>query len=118
MALKDRLDEEPAKAEAWRPDAGQELIGRITRINDRETEQGAYPVVTVEEPDGSLIAFHAFHTVAKNQLTEAGAEAGDEIAIRYLGKKEDAARPYHNYRIVVEHAALSNGSQEDDAVPF
>ncbi|HXJ92663.1 MAG TPA: hypothetical protein VMT20_07245 [Terriglobia bacterium] len=117
MSLKDKLDQEPVRAEAWRPDAGQELIGRITRINDREQDgRDPYPVVTVEEPDGSLIAFHAFHTVAKNQLLEAGAQAGDEIAIRYLGKKEDAARPYHNYRIVVEHAA--NGAPADDEVPF
>ncbi len=64
MSIKDKLDEEPEAVEAWRPDVGDELIGRVIRVNVRETDNGPYPVVTVLQDNGEKLALHAFHSVA------------------------------------------------------
>ena len=128
MSLKDKLDEEYEQVDAWRPQPGQELIGTIVRINDRKTDQGVYPVVTIREADGSKLAFHAFHAVAKTRLAEENPLPGDEMAIRYLGEQEGKNFTYHNYRIVVEHnqmptkdaenVAATQQEKEDGEIPF
>ena len=127
--LKDKLDEEYEQVDAWRPQPGQELIGTVARINTRKTDQGDYPVVTIREADGSKLAFHAFHSVARTRLAEENPLPGDEMAIRYLGEQEGKNFTYHNYRIVVEHhqmstkdaedvAATQQAKAEDDGIPF
>jgi hypothetical protein len=131
MSLKDRLDEEPEKAEGWRPEEGDELIGKVVRFNIRkmdEPDRDDYPVVTVQQEDGTKLAFHAFHTVARSQIEdEGGVCVGDEIAIRYLGMEEGERYSYHNYRLVVEHltqpellaAAPEPGAKkEEEDIPF
>ncbi len=114
MTLKDRLDEDPISAEAWRPEPNQELIGIITRINDRQTDDfpDPYPVITIQPIEGDLKAFHAFHTVAKTELLGQDPQVGDEIGIRYLGEEKGARYSYHNYRIVVEKNKHSIADQE------
>ncbi len=104
MTMKDRLDAEPAVA--WKPEPGDELIGKITELGNRTTEWGTYRIVTVKPDDGEPLAFHAYHTVAANQLKDASPAIGDEIGIRYLGKTESANSQYgsyQNYKIVVDH---------------
>ena len=53
--------------------------------------------------DGPAKAFHAYHTVAANQIDEADPMVGDEIGIRYLGENSTGARPYQDYRVAIEH---------------
>ncbi len=116
MTIKDQLDQPVETVEAWRPEPNQELIGTIVKINVRETDQGAYPIYTIREPDGEVLAFHAFHKVARGQLEEAEPHPGDEIGIRYLGQKKSANdRMYHDYRIVIEHRRMSDQEAEDVA---
>jgi hypothetical protein len=104
QSLKEKLDAEPERAEAWRPTDGQELIGTVVALNERTTEQGTYPIVTVK-PDGEepALAFHAFHKVAKDQLAEQRPRVGDGIGIRYLGEVDGASFKYHNYRVALDH---------------
>src|SRR5438105_4409765 len=107
MSIKDRLDEEQQRAEAWVPGTNDELIGRIVSISTR-TSGGydPYPIYTVKPEDGDALAFHAYHTVAQNLLNEVEPRVGDEIGIRYLGKvtPDGGGNPYHSYRIVIERA--------------
>ena len=125
-SLKDRLDEERVRADAWRPEAGDELIGKVVRYNMRKMDDGDdYPVVTVERDSGDKWAFHAFHKVARSQMEEEGnPQAGDEIAIRYLGKVDGGQYSYHNYRVVVERlvppaatAPAAASASESDFAP-
>jgi hypothetical protein len=54
-------------AEGWRPSPGDVLIGEITAIEERRGfAERPYPVVTVRTDEGEFVAFHAFHTVAKD----------------------------------------------------
>ena len=132
--MRKQLDEEPKKAEAWRPEAGEELVGEIVTINDRPAneERDGYPVITVLEPDGNLAAFHAFHAVAKRWVQEQQPAAGDKIGVRYMGKAESkgSGREYNDYRMVLdrggrsladdESIAATQAAKEDpmDEVPF
>jgi len=104
MSIKDKLDQE--YAESWKPtEAGEELIGKVVEFGQRTTEWGTHRIITVETEDGTQKAFHAFHMVAKEQLESAAPALGDEIGIRYLGRKSSAASAsgYENYKIVVDH---------------
>lgn len=105
-SMKDRLDAE--RAESWKPEPGEELIGKITDLGRRTTEWGTYTIVTVQPESGPPLAFHAYHTVAANQLADESPTIGDEIGIRYLGKVDAPSSQYgsyQGYRIVVDHPA-------------
>lgn len=89
-------------AEAWRPEPGDELIGTVTALDQRDGFDGrAYPIVVVTDSDGVALSFHAFHTVAKAELAKLSPRIGERIAIQYLGvKRDDAGQSrYHRYAI-------------------
>ena len=90
-------------AEAWRPEPGEKLIGRVTEIGAREGAYGTYPIVTVKQDDGSELALHAFHTVAMNELAAAKPQVGEQVAILYRGqlKAADGKSSYHAYKVVM-----------------
>jgi hypothetical protein len=118
MGLKDRLDEETQTADAWRPEAGEELIGVVRRYNMRKMDDGTeYPIVTIETPDGEKHAWHAFHKVGRDQLEEDKPRPGDEIGVRYLGKVEGDPYDYHSYRVAVEHKTPEPAPEGDETPP-
>ena len=94
-------------AEAWRPDPGGKLIGEIVELSSRSGfDDQPYPILTIKGDDGTELAFHAFHTVAKNELARLRPQVGQRIAIRYDGQKEgaDGRARYHAYRVATDHA--------------
>jgi hypothetical protein len=101
-SLNDRLD---SYAEAWRPKPGDKLIGVIVDLDERASEydEDPYPIVTVErDDDGREVAWHAYHTVARNELAKQRPQRGDRIGIAYHGKPD--GKSYESYRIIVEPA--------------
>jgi hypothetical protein len=119
MSLKDRLDEETQTAEAWRPEPNDELIGIVRRYNMRKMDDGTeYPIVTVEQEDGQKFAWHAFHSVGRNQLEEDKPRPGDEMGVRYLGKVDgkDGGYDYHSYRVAVDHKTPEPPAGSDQPV--
>jgi hypothetical protein len=106
--LADRLD---SFAEPWMPDAGEKLIGEVVDLDERENEYGSYPVVTVLTDEGDELAFHAFRTVAKNELAKQRPQVGDRIGIKYVGKPE--GKDYELYRIKVERDEQSKSIDWD-----
>lgn len=95
----DRVDSFP---EPWKPKTGDKLVGEITELDERTSEYGTYPIVSVATDAGDELAFHGFHTVAKNEIARQRPRVGDRIAIKYFGKDEE--RGYERYRVLVEHA--------------
>jgi hypothetical protein len=94
--LSESLDNE---SEAWKPEPGDKLVGIVTNIEIVDSKFGGkYPVVEVSTDD-TVRVFHAFHTVAKNQLRRAKPQVGEPIAIKFLG---DHVNGYKDYRIRVE----------------
>jgi hypothetical protein len=105
-SIADRVDSFP---EPWKPKAGDKLVGEISELDERTSEYGTYPIVVVLTSDGSERAFHAFHTVAKNELARQRPRVGDTIAVKYFGK--DAEAGYERYRVLVEHATPMEGTE-------
>ncbi len=92
----DRLDSFP---EPWKPKAGDKLVGQIIGLDAREMEYGEYPIVTVMTEKGAEISFHAYHTVARNELAKLEPDIGETIGIKYFGKADGAT--YERYRILM-----------------
>jgi hypothetical protein len=136
-SLAERLDNFP---EAWQPtNPGEKLIGELTDVDLRESEYGdPYSVLTVaaEEgstqdgemiPPGTELAWHAFHTMARNEVKRKQPQVGEKVGIVYAGKGE--AKPGKNaperWRLLVErpqpqqfdYDAVPAGEADDD-VPF
>lgn len=94
-------------AEGWRPTAGDILKGEVTATDVRHGDYEPYPIITVRQDDGVSLAFHAFHTVAKNQIAELDVQAGDRIGVLYRGKTQtrDGKGSYENYSIRKSNAS-------------
>ena len=101
-SIEDRLD--GGYPEPWKPKPGDKLVGVVVDLDERDSQYGdsSYPIVTVQPDDGTETAFHAFHTVARNELAKQRPQIGDRIGIAYHGMPE--GKSYESYRIVVEHA--------------
>jgi hypothetical protein len=99
--IADRLNQE---SEAWKPEAGEMLIGTVVDVTYRDGQYGSYPIVEVD--DGELVfAFHAFHTVAQREIKNRHVAVGDEIGIKFLGEQEDGDRSYYGYRFTLDKPA-------------
>jgi hypothetical protein len=138
QGTEDRLEQE--YAEAWRPEPEERLAGDVVDITRLTSsyDEAAYPCVTIRKQDGSgEAAFHAFHTVAKRELSKLRPRVGDTIGIKYLGLKETQdGRKVHVYRAVSNEARLEfswgeftgegeaepvnpeNVDEADDDIPF
>jgi hypothetical protein len=109
-------------APAWRPQAGDTLTGEVVGIGERVGyDDEVYPIITVRTDDGEL-AFHAFHTVARNELAKARPAIGEVIGVKYAGQKPGARGSYHAYRVVVDRPQQAfnwsrYGVDEDAAEP-
>lgn len=97
--LSDALD--ASHAEAWRPQPGDKLIGRVVSIDQRDDyNDDPYPVVTVQPEQGDPLAWHAFTTVGKAELAKWRPEIGETIGVIYKGRHPE--RKYHLYRVAVD----------------
>src|SRR5436305_3395773 len=92
----DRLDSFP---EAWKPKAGDKLVGQVVGLDTRETEYGEYPIVTILTEDGRELAFHAYHTVARNELAKLQPGVRETLGVKHFGKAESGS--YERYRVLV-----------------
>jgi len=107
--LAERLDS--GLAVAWRPDKedADTLIGEVVSVDLGTSDYGTYPLIVVRSDDGTEKAFHASHTVARNELKRARPQVGQRIGIKYLGKQTAAEGSkygsYIGYRVEMERAA-------------
>jgi hypothetical protein len=111
MSISDRVDRFP---EPWKPAPGDKLVGTVAGLDERTTEYGTYPIVTIQTDTGQELDFHAFHTVAKNELARQRPVVGDEIAVKYFGRDDE--RGYERYRVVIEHAQKPEAAVNWDTI--
>jgi hypothetical protein len=112
--LRDELLRPPA--EAWRPDPGDVLVGEVVELDEREGFAGVrYPVVTVRTDVGEYVAFHAFHTVARDELARWEPKIGERLGVAYHGLVEKGESSYELYRmkVVREHDVAVAGAEPD-----
>jgi hypothetical protein len=126
--LAERLDE---SADAWRPEPGDKLIGTVVGFDQRTSsyDDTPYPVVTVDIEDGSTEkrqpiapgtekAWHAYHTVPRNELSKLRPQVGERLGVAYYGK---GPKSYERYRVIVDRPkaqinwdAIPSGDQAVD----
>ena len=102
-SLSERISRDP---EPWQPAEGSTIEGVVLDVDSRESEySGSYPVLSVEDDDGTEWTIHAFHTVLAGELARKNPEPGDRIAIRFIGQQTKAdGKPFFNYRVAIERA--------------
>ena len=99
-------------AEAAVLEPGEVLSGEVIEITSRTSEYSpdGYPILTIRTDEGEERAFHAFHTVARNELARVAPQVGSKIAILYRGPQESAGgRSFEGYRVK---------SLDETAAPF
>lgn len=107
MSIQDRLDREPAPG--WKPNPGDQIVGTIVEISEAPgTNWGPYPLLVIEQADGTEVSVHAFHTVLKKEIAAKRPTEGDEIGIRYLGKP--SGKDYEAYRVVLDRKTPARGT--------
>lgn len=94
--------------EGWKPAVGDTIMGTVVDIETagQESTFGSYPLVTVEEADGTLVAVHCFHTMLKSRIERAKSSGklreGSRIGITYYGPVEGGGYGhFEKYRVVV-----------------
>lgn len=118
-------------AKAWTPAKdraeAEMLTGTVVAVVARSSEHGTYPCVIIDTtgtPGGMLSAFHAFHTVALDQLKELKPSPGESIVIIAYPKTEARKRldsegkpvrytPYSIYNPDAEQTVTANWSWDD-----
>lgn len=94
--------------EGWRPEVGDVVIGTIDEVTTGNGDFGEYPLLIIEKADGEFIAVHAFHSVLRNEIESLQPSEGDEIGVKYLGKKEPKGglkkgmSPFENYKVKLD----------------
>ncbi len=110
--LEDRID--AGYADAWRPAEGDILLGYVSELGIGNSKYGDYPILTVQTADGAL-AVHAFHTVLRDKLLELEPSIGEQIAIKYLGRKLPrnadkgatlADDGYESYHVIIDRGTV------------
>lgn len=82
-------------AEGWRPnEPGDTVVGTVIEadvgwsdwLNDRQG--GSYPILTVQQDDGSLRNVHCFQAVLYRRVMNLRPQIGERIKFVYHGKKD------------------------------
>ena len=110
-------------ARAWKPakdrTADEMLTGTVVAITRRGEggEYGVYPCVVVDTGAETFTAFHAFHTVAKEQLKKLKPSAGESICIvAHPPQKANKRKDVNGDPVVYTAYTIFNPDQEDEAV--
>jgi hypothetical protein len=114
-----------SNAPAWMPKEGDILTGEVVGVRIGSTgDYDDYPVMVLKTDDGYK-AFHVFHGVARERLSELKPTKGDSLTVQYLGQRE-ANKPivrngkeepniYHAYYMEKAGVETTAGLLEDYA---
>ena len=100
MSKREHTDSHEDYAEAWSPEPGGTIAGTVVSIDARDGGYGPCPIVTIATVE-AFIAFHAFHSVAKNELAKLRPQVGEKLVIVYNGKRNSKSGrgSYHSYSV-------------------
>lgn len=112
------LERVQQETENWIPEPGDVLAGTIVEVSSTDGGYGLYPIVVVATKDGKTLAFHAYHTVAKNEVARQRPAPGDAFACKYFGKGvgRDGKTEFYKYRVIVEKAVPEEQQVNWDAI--
>jgi hypothetical protein len=118
--LHDELESWNGWPEAWRPDPGDILIGKIDAYDVGHTAYGPVRTVLLTQDTGERVSLWLSSAVLLNLFEQHKPKPGERIGLKYLGK--DEAKGYHRYRLVVDRPDSTDftplGGETAEAVPF
>jgi hypothetical protein len=99
---KDMLGELDRPKQAWRPNPGDAIAGRVVAMMTAQSEYGAYPLFTLDPgPDSPLVDVHCFHQWLKSDVLRLQVHEGDTVGIKFLDR--NGPRESARYRTSVRH---------------
>lgn len=110
MSLIDKLEQkEQEKKERdntliWKPKEGETIEGTVVNIDTTTNTWGEQKYIEVETAEGRKTVF--LSKVLQEKAEKESLEAGDKIAIKFLGlvKSIKGSKKYKNFVVVIEHA--------------
>lgn len=116
------------EADRWKPEnPGDRVVMLVSDITYRMTKAGrVLPIVAGTRRDGSPVEVAAGTTVIRNRLAESQVQAGDMLAMEFIGSKQsESGHEYFDYKIVVSKNGPRrpsdvfnpNAAPVDDLVP-
>jgi hypothetical protein len=103
LTMEQRLDFEP---DPWDPSPGDKVAGEVVQVQrfDSKFTGEEYPVVDLVTDPGTLagVRIYGSRTVLGNELDRLQPQAGDHLAVKYIGLVENKGVEYHSYRVVLD----------------
>ena len=97
-SIQDRLNRKD-----WDPSPGDQLVGEIVDVTERETRFGAYPLLVVRDDAGVERNVHCLRGGLLWPVVRARPNVGDRVGIRYDGQSD--GQDAHRYAVAFENAA-------------
>lgn len=103
MDLREAIEKATGEPQVWKPQPGEYMIGRVLSIRDIETDMGSGRLAEIEDEDTGEVKTLFLTTMLKDRFLEYNVGAGDRIAVKYHGKKQNAkGREYHHWTLFVD----------------
>lgn len=97
--------EERLKVRDWDPNPGDQLIGEIVELSERETKFGPYPLLVVRDDDATLHSVHCLRGGLLWPVVRERPSVGTRVGIRYDG--QTGSSNAHSYVVVFDKAATA-----------
>lgn len=113
--MRDMLDQSETDYVGWNPEERPQVVGTVADIqtNCDCGGYGPHNIIFIDSPVGESVAVHCFHTTLRSQTDDrirtGRINAGDLIAIAYLGTKESKIKGHaasNQYRVVVHQKGV------------
>ena len=100
MDLKHKLETWSGYPPAWKPQAGEVLVGTVTGYDIGESSFGRVHTCMIETEEGKRFSLWLSSKVLLSQFQKYRPKVGERIGLKYQGR--DEAKGYHRYRLVVD----------------
>jgi len=103
--LRAQVDSTTDAPGSWRPEPGDELLGRFIRIDTRPTAQSqAERVAVIETEDGEHVGAWLFYRVLGMEWDASEPKPGEMVMLERLddGKRKKDGGAYRRYRVTVD----------------
>jgi hypothetical protein len=113
--LAEMLEQSERDYEGWNPDIQRQVAGTVADISPDCAcgGYGGHYILFIDQPDGSGLAVHCFHTTLRSQIdgkiSKGGLRQGDLVVIAYNGRTPSKVKGHgdqYNYRVVVRQKGI------------
>ena len=101
------MNEDDSKVSTWKPEVGDQLVGKLVAYKQAETKFGKGWIAMIEvEANADHEAFLQavfLGAVLRSEFAKLKPQVGERIGLRRLADSDNAKR-YHRFRVVVDRS--------------